>query len=760
MAKRIDFFDGAESSTTPDFSGLDSSGLVRYANDAAYEADNAGSPVGGNSYYNTTLDTVRYYDDNAMAWTSIVSELQKGAANGVAPLNALTKIDATYLPSYVDDVEEYANLAAFPVTGETGKIYVALDSNNTYRWTGSVYVEISPNSITSVNGQTGVVVLDVEDLNDVGFTSLSARDVLKRNLANTEWENFNLDSSANDAATGSNQTLTAIATSVVRLTSNTLTSIDMIPAGYDGQKCIIINASTVQVTINNETGATAANRILTGTGAALQVAADANIWLTYDATTARWRVVGGTGAAGVNQTLSNLTAPTAINEDLRFATTRTAVLQNDVYLKSRNGANSADIDLIKLDAFNRTVLNSGAGLPILLEKNLYPSANNTYTVATASVAMAEVHSRNFNLSNGGEFARISDGATTPSGATNTVGFRSTAGAAVSMFTSNSAVADANPTANSYWETGNKTAGTGGSGNLIARTGTSAGGTRGKLLIQDGTQGTVGHVWTQTASDGTGSWQAAGGGGANTSLSNLVGPTAINEDLIFDKSAPIIQSKNQISTNNSEDITITSGTTVDGNSGSAILAAAYPSGTGTRGLARVQGRIALLQGDETSTIEGPNNVSVSTDGNLDIYPYNSTTTPALKLWELLGNFGVTLKVSDSLAADYTLTLPLNDGVAGQVLSTDGSGVLSWVNKPTWEKQTFPLSAGDITNGYVDLSNVAVNDSIDFVFNGLLSREGTDYTVNYTGGAGGNTRISFGAHTPALTAADTIIIKYQY
>ena len=52
------------------------------------------------------------------------------------------KVPVTQLPSYVDDVLEFANLAAFPTTGETGKIYVALDTNFTYRWSGSVYVQI------------------------------------------------------------------------------------------------------------------------------------------------------------------------------------------------------------------------------------------------------------------------------------------------------------------------------------------------------------------------------------------------------------------------------------------------------------------------------------------------------------------------------------------------------------------------------------------------------------------------------------------
>ena len=40
------------------------------------------------------------------------------------------------------DVLEFTNLASFPVTGETGKIYLALDTNITYRWTGYVYVQI------------------------------------------------------------------------------------------------------------------------------------------------------------------------------------------------------------------------------------------------------------------------------------------------------------------------------------------------------------------------------------------------------------------------------------------------------------------------------------------------------------------------------------------------------------------------------------------------------------------------------------------
>ena len=67
----------------------------------------------------------------------------KGSAGGVAELDEAGKVPAGQLPSFVDDVLEYANLAALPNPGEGGKIYVTTDTNLTYRWSGTGYVEIS-----------------------------------------------------------------------------------------------------------------------------------------------------------------------------------------------------------------------------------------------------------------------------------------------------------------------------------------------------------------------------------------------------------------------------------------------------------------------------------------------------------------------------------------------------------------------------------------------------------------------------------------
>lgn len=75
----------------------------------------------------------------------------KGKANGYASLGADGKVPADQLPSYVDDVLEFASKSNFPSTGEKGKIYVDLASENIYRWSGSTYTEISPSLITQAD---------------------------------------------------------------------------------------------------------------------------------------------------------------------------------------------------------------------------------------------------------------------------------------------------------------------------------------------------------------------------------------------------------------------------------------------------------------------------------------------------------------------------------------------------------------------------------------------------------------------------------
>lgn len=79
---------------------------------------------------------------------------RKGQPDGYAPLDSSGKVPAANLPSYVDDVLEYADLGAFPATGEPAKLYMALDSNLLYRWSGSAYAEVSQSLALGTTGST------------------------------------------------------------------------------------------------------------------------------------------------------------------------------------------------------------------------------------------------------------------------------------------------------------------------------------------------------------------------------------------------------------------------------------------------------------------------------------------------------------------------------------------------------------------------------------------------------------------------------
>ena len=107
---------------------------------------------------------------NALGYTP-VDESKVGAANGVASLDSSGRIPASQIPGGFDNIKEYNNLKAFPTTGEEGKIYVAKDTNLTYRWTGTQYVEISPSlalgetSKTAYRGDRGKTAYEHSQIN-------------------------------------------------------------------------------------------------------------------------------------------------------------------------------------------------------------------------------------------------------------------------------------------------------------------------------------------------------------------------------------------------------------------------------------------------------------------------------------------------------------------------------------------------------------------------------------------------------------------
>lgn len=120
-----------------------------------------------------------------------IATTAKGANNGVAELDSAGKVPSSQLPSYVDDVLEYNSMSDFPTTGESGKIYIAKDTNKTYRWSGTTYVEISESlalgetSSTAYRGDRGKIAYDHSQTTSGNPHNVTKSDVGLSNVDNT-----------------------------------------------------------------------------------------------------------------------------------------------------------------------------------------------------------------------------------------------------------------------------------------------------------------------------------------------------------------------------------------------------------------------------------------------------------------------------------------------------------------------------------------------------------------------------------------------
>lgn len=117
MAKRIEFADGAASSTTPTIGNIEASNLIQYANDAAYEAGEAGSPTVGNIYYNTTVNNVKYY--NGSAWIVVLDSSL--TASNVANV-AAGSIIATDVQAAINELDSDRQSNTSDIATNTAKV--------------------------------------------------------------------------------------------------------------------------------------------------------------------------------------------------------------------------------------------------------------------------------------------------------------------------------------------------------------------------------------------------------------------------------------------------------------------------------------------------------------------------------------------------------------------------------------------------------------------------------------------------------------
>lgn len=345
---------------------------------------------------------------------------------------------------------------------------------------------------------------------------------------------------------------------------------------YAGRTLLSPNGSTIFSWANN-TQLTASQLLSMGSHRISNVS---NPLANQDAATKLY--VDNADALAANKTLSNLTSPTAINQNLIPGTTNTLDIGDGTHLL-------------------HTIFMGAGGFGYTLNKNLE------------------------------QRAQIHPALSSPSGVTDIPGILgfgvSSIGYPILVATGNESTANANATGNLYLETGNKSAGTGDSGSIRLQTGTSAGGARGTInIIDDSLAGASnGYVWTLAdQTTGAGSWQASGGGGggANVTLSNLTDPTAINANLTFDGGFDAAVVTSDIDSDDSASIAVRSGnTTTSGNSGLVGIASGDAAGA--------SGRLNLNTGTADAGASGrvtiQSGIGDTTSGNIIIRSGSSTGT---------------------------------------------------------------------------------------------------------------------------------------
>ena len=134
---------------------------------------------------NIGLDNVE--NKSSAAIRSEISSTNISDALGYIPADASTAVEldstghipSSLLPSYVDTIQEYASISQFPATGDSNVIYVALDTNISYRWSGTTYVAISSNlalgetSSTAYRGDRGKIAYDDSQTNKASIGTLA-----------------------------------------------------------------------------------------------------------------------------------------------------------------------------------------------------------------------------------------------------------------------------------------------------------------------------------------------------------------------------------------------------------------------------------------------------------------------------------------------------------------------------------------------------------------------------------------------------------
>ena len=283
------------------------------------------------------------------------------------------KVPASQLPSFVDDVIEVANYAALPIPGASGVIYITLDTNKVYRWTGSVYVEIASGvtnlsytpgvSNGTVNSDTGSdATIPLADATNAGLFSAAEKSKLEGIAPNA-----NVGVIPNTPITGATKTKITYDTKGLVTAGEDATAADI--ADSTNKRYVTdANLTVINNTSGTNTGDNATNSQYSGLAASKQD----NITLTTTGTSGASTLVGSTlnipqysGATNLSYTASPtngiVNSSTGTGATITLADATNAGLLNPAkftVLENTSGTNTGDQNLQSVTDIGATTTNT------------------------------------------------------------------------------------------------------------------------------------------------------------------------------------------------------------------------------------------------------------------------------------------------------------------------------------------------------------------------------------------------------------------
>ena len=565
----------------------------------------------------------------------------------------------------------------------------------------------------------------------------------------------------------------------VYLTNVGLTSIETVEASTSGAMLLVTNRTGAAIVIKHLSGAITANQINTGSGSDMDLDSGASVILHYEATSAKWYALGGAG--GVKKDLSNLTSPTAINQDLLPATDVTYDLGSNAkrwyYMRSQNmefrytdlvsndgvnyfGQIAADMSTndgiadVSIDAYEAGGTNP-VGLHFSSSKSMIirtygitdspdmtiktgnasagNSGNINLTTGTATGVRGDINlsASNINITSAGassQFNIANDKTYVLGDATGKLFLGSDIATYITYYNS----ASSRPLR--FQNASDNYIGLKAPASIAVDldfTLPNADGTSGQVLSTDGA--------------GNLSWiTAGGGGGANQSLSNLTSPTAINQDLIFNTAALAFLKTKDDSLATTQAMTITTGD----ESGAAFTSGAMLLKTGSSIGTTASGGLTINTGANTNAANGNSGTITLQSGPTSGSSATSSTTGSLLL-----------RTGAPVGAGTSGPITMESGANNSTMPSGSITIRSGINSGTGSSGGVTITTGSksvggssgntsIATGATTTSNSGIisiisgSPSGNAQSGGITARSGsatsgTSGTVNFRSGDGATT-----------------------